>query len=131
MISLFVHFLCLPKENEPKERVAVHSPLRCCPPEADSLCCSQKADASESREVYTPLRGTPPSRFSAFSCAARLCEMALKLPIFIFREQTLNLSSGERVYKSLPTTKRSSNFTNLTDTILLVCFGSASKCTGI
>jgi hypothetical protein len=25
----YVHFLCLPKENEPKERAAVRSPLRC------------------------------------------------------------------------------------------------------
>ena len=37
-----------------------------------SLCCSQRADASESRP---PLRGTPPNRFPALCCAARLREM--------------------------------------------------------
>jgi hypothetical protein len=36
------------------------------------------ADVSESRGVYTPLRGTPPSRFSAFCCGARLREMAIQ-----------------------------------------------------
>jgi hypothetical protein len=47
-------------------------------PRQTSLCCSQKADASESREVYAPLRGTPPSRFLLFCSAARLRKMAFK-----------------------------------------------------
>ena len=67
-----VHFLCLSKENEPKERTTNHSPLRCWPSAARSLyplegCCSKRADASESHEVYAPLRGIPPSRFLIFS----------------------------------------------------------------
>jgi hypothetical protein len=33
----------------------------------NSLCCSQRADASESRFIYTPLRGAPPNRFPAFA----------------------------------------------------------------
>ena len=48
----YVHFLCLPKENEPKEREAVH--LSCF--QQDFLRCSQKADASESRTPCGVLR---------------------------------------------------------------------------
>ena len=63
-------------QNEPKGQPFT------CPPEADSLCCSQRTgDVGKSypfRGVYTPLRDTPPSRKSALCSAARLREMAYK-----------------------------------------------------
>jgi hypothetical protein len=63
------------------------------------LCCSQKADTSESREVYTPLRGTPPSCFSAFFCAARLREMTPKNPqqkiVYLPNDFSLNFYEGK------------------------------------
>ena len=62
MHFFYVHFLCLPKENEPKEKAAVYLVPRC----GTLLRCSKRANA-------------PPNRFTALICAARLREMAQKI----------------------------------------------------
>ena len=62
---LVVHFLCVSKENEPKEKTANHL-FRF---QRNHLCCSQKADASGSRTplgVFIPLAGYSAESFSAF-----------------------------------------------------------------
>jgi hypothetical protein len=64
LFCLFVHFLCLPKENEQTSKGSQSLDPAIC---GIALRCSQRADASESRGVYTPLRGTPPNRFPHFA----------------------------------------------------------------
>ena len=74
-LFLYVHFLCLPKENEPKERVAHHLVPRC----GTSLRCSKRSGAAK----LASLRQS--SRYSDLFCAARLRDMVvIPVPVLFF-----------------------------------------------
>jgi hypothetical protein len=68
-LFLYVHFLYLHKENEPKESAAGHLV-----PLTEGLPCAARQERATSESRFTP-----PSRLSVLSCAARLREMAEKL----------------------------------------------------